>query len=193
MNQNSLFHLLLTNSINNESIVQEIVSNFERKELIKNEYFLREGDLNNEYLFLENGFMRTFTHDLDNNDVTTGFYSTNQFVFEPASFFNQSVSNESIQALSDCVVYVITFEKLNKLFHGIPEFREFGRSILVRGFASLKQRTLSLINESAEVRYNKFLQTNKEIFQHAQLKQIASYLGITDTSLSRIRKENARL
>jgi ribosomal protein L10 len=75
------------------------------------------------------------------------------------------------------------------LFHSIPEFREFGRAMLVKEFSMYKQRTLSLINQTAEERYKELISTGKEIFQYAQLKHIASYLGITDTSLSRIRRE----
>ena len=75
------------------------------------------------------------------------------------------------------------------LFHSLPEFRDFGRAILVKGFATLKLRMLSMITETAEERYAALLQSNPEIFQQAPLKYIASYLGITDTSLSRIRKE----
>lgn len=78
------------------------------------------------------------------------------------------------------------------LFHSVPEFREFARAMLVREFVSYKQRTLAMINKSAELRYEEMVRNNKEVFKHAQLKHIASYLGITDTSLSRIRKEFAR-
>jgi len=72
------------------------------------------------------------------------------------------------------------------------DFRDFGRSILVKGFSSLKIRMLSMITETAEQRYDTLLKTNPEIFQQAALKYIASFLGITDTSLSRIRKEYAK-
>ncbi|WP_431293338.1 hypothetical protein [Pedobacter sp. P26] len=75
------------------------------------------------------------------------------------------------------------------LFHSVPEFREFARAMLVKEFVAYKQRTLSMINKSAEERYANLVATNNEVFRHAQLKHIASYLGITDTSLSRIRKE----
>jgi hypothetical protein len=71
----------------------------------------------------------------------------------------------------------------------MPAFREFGRHILVRGFAGLKNRMLSMITDTAEVRYMKLLDSSPAIFQQASLKHIASYLGITDTSISRIRKE----
>jgi len=78
---------------------------------------------------------------------------------------------------------------LQTLFHNIPEFREFGRMILVKGFIAFKQRALSLINETAEQRLENLIKVRPEIFQKAPLKNIASYLGITDTSLSRIRRE----
>ena len=110
-------------------------------------------------------------------------------VFEVSSFFNRTKSRENIQALSDCKGWVVTYEKLNRLFHGLPEFRDFGRSILVKNFSLLKIRMLSMITETAEERYRNLLQNNPEIFQYAALKHVATYLGVTDTSLSRIRKE----
>jgi len=64
--------------------------------------------------------------------------------------------------------------------------------VLVRGYAALKDRILSHITDTAEKRYEYLLEQAPEIFRDAPLKAIASYLGITDTSLSRIRKELAR-
>ena len=172
--------------------VAEIASHFSEISFRKNDFFLKEGTISNNYLFLEEGFMRAFTYDLDGNDVTTGFFGEKQIVFEVASYFMRAPSKENIQALMDCKGYYLTYEQLNGLFHSMPEFREFGRAILVRGFVALKQRTLSMINDTAEKRYENLLSTNPEIFRNAPLKNIASYLGITDTSLSRIRKDLAR-
>lgn len=133
--------------------------------------------------------MRAFAHDVDGNEVTTNFYTSGQMIFEISSFFGRTRSKENIQALTDCEGWFITYAQLNYLFHALPEFREFGRSMLVKGFSGLKLRMLSTITETAEERYAALLKSNPEIFQHASLKTIASYLGITDTSLSRIRKD----
>ena len=168
---------------------EEIASHFSEKIVLKNEYQVREGQVCNEYLFLETGFMRAFTYDTDGNDITTAFYPKKHIVFEVSSFFNRAPSREIIVALSDCTGWYITYDQLQVLFHSIPEFREFGRSVLVEGYIALKQRMLSLINETAESRYTALVNKNAEIFQNAPLKYVASYLGITDTSLSRIRKE----
>lgn len=167
----------------------EIARHFTEKEMDKNEYFLKEGRISNEYLLLGEGFMRAYSLDINGNEVTTAFYNASYPVFEVASFFNRIPSKENIQALTPCKGWSLTYDKLNMLFHGLPEFRDFGRAILVKGFATLKLRMLSMITETAEERYAALLQSNPEIFQHAPLKYIASYLGITDTSLSRIRKE----
>ena len=170
----------------------EISNHFIYREIDKNEFFLKEGKISNEYLFIENGFMRAFAFDTAGKDVTTNFYSNNQVVFEVSSFFNRTISRENIQALNNCSGWSITYEQLNMLFHSLPEFRDFGRHILVKGFASLKERMLSTITETAEERYEMLIKSSPEIFQFAPLKYIASYLGVTDTSLSRIRKEFAK-
>lgn len=136
--------------------------------------------------------MRAFTHDQNGQEITTNFYAKNMVVFEVASLFHRTISKENIQAVTDCKGLVLTFDELNSLFHGIPEFREFGRAMLVNGFIMLKKRMLSMINETAEERYANLLQHNPEVFQYAHLKDIATFLGVTDTSLSRIRKQFAK-
>jgi len=192
MDQRKLIEFLHDSKLVSFSKAEEIASHFSKKDFAKNDWVLKEGQVCDEYIFLENGFMRAFAFDLDGNDITTNFYNSDQVVFEVHSFFNRTRSKENIQALTDCATWFITYEQLNTLFHTIYEFREFGRYILVKGFSALKNRMLSTITVTAEERYAELLSTKPEIFQNAQLKQIASYLGITDTSLSRIRKEFAK-
>jgi CRP-like cAMP-binding protein len=189
MDKVNLVEFFKTTGLVSLKTAEEIAAAFTARFIPKNDYLLREGRVSNEYLFLDHGFMRAFAHDTAGNDVTTNFYSDKQVVFEVSSFFNRTIGRENIQAVTDSEGWMITYEQLNMLFHTLPEFREFGRHILVRGFAGLKTRMLSMITETAEERYENLLKTNPEILQHAQLKHIASYLGITDTSLSRIRKE----
>ncbi len=189
MNKENLVKFFHNTNLVSLSTAHEIADRFTHKIIPKNQFLLTEGKISDEYLFLEKGYMRAFAHDLDGNEVSTNFCSSGQVVFEVSSFFNRTRSKENIQALTDCVGWYISYAQLNDLFHTLPEFREFGRSVLVKGFAELKTRMLAMITETAEERYEALLKTNPEIFQHAPLKQIASYLGITDTSLSRIRKD----
>ena len=190
-NERLIRFLQSTGLVNKEKAI-EIAGNFSDRSVLKNEFFLKEGKHCDDYLFLETGFMRSFAYNTAGDDITTNFYSENQVVFEVSSFFNRTPSKENIQALTDCRGWSITYEQLNKLFHALPEFREFGRHILVKGFSSLKTRMLSMITETAEARYESLLISNPEILRDAPLKNIASYLGVTDTSLSRIRKAFTR-
>ncbi|GAB4044246.1 Crp/Fnr family transcriptional regulator [Spirosoma jeollabukense] len=189
MNKEPLRNYIQHNSPASPQIVETITDFFEPKEFAKNDFFLKEGKISTDYLFLTEGLMRAFSFDTEGNEVTTYFYTKNRMVFEAASFFTHTNSAENIQAVTGCKGFTIPFEKLNGLFHSIPEFREFGRLMLVKGFVEFKQRTLALITRRAEERYADLMNSNPEIVQYAQLKHIASYLGITDTSLSRIRKE----
>lgn len=192
MEQEKLVRFLHSTNVISLPVAIEIAGQFTSKVIPKNKFLLLEGQVCQEYLFLERGCMRAFAYDIHGHDITTGLYSGNQIVFEVSSFFNRTVSKESIQAITDCEGWVITFEQMNQLFHSKAEFREFGRSLLVKGFAALKTRMLSTITETAEERYALFLKTNPELLHQVPLKHIASYLGVTDTSLSRIRRDYAR-
>lgn len=188
MTKEKLALFLQSNGLISPTQAREIVEPFAARSLGKGDFLLQAGKVSDDYFFLDSGFMRAFAYDTDGNDVTTGFYSSGQVVFEVASFFNRTPSAEYIQALTDCSGWCISHRQLNALFHERMEFREFGRSLLVRGFAALKGRMLAMITEPAAARYASLLKASPEILQHAPLKNVASYLGITDTSLSRIRK-----
>lgn len=168
--------------------IMNIIDCFEERRFSKNEFFLKEGKVC-DFLYLAEGLMRAYTFDLKGNEVTTNFFAGNRRVYDQASFFLQTASEENIQAITDCLGYSITYEKMNILFHSIPEFREYGREMLVKELVSYKKRTLAMINKSAEQRYEDLIKNDEQIFQFVQLKHIASYLGITNSSLSRIRRE----
>jgi CRP-like cAMP-binding protein len=181
--------LLLSNLSVSRQLLEDIVGHFEPKSFARHDYFVAMGKVNAHHFFMTKGFMRAFTYTPEGQEVTTDFFTSNRSVFEANSFITQTRSMENIQAITDCEGFLLSFERSNALFHAIPEFRDFGRRMLLNEFAAYKKRTLSLITQTAEERYAELVNTNKEIFQYAQLKHIASYLGITDTSLSRIRKE----
>ena len=174
-----------------KSVLLTIAEQFEEKALAKHDFLLKEGKVSG-YFYLHVGLLRAFTHDLEGNEVTTYFYAQNRVVFDASSFFLNIPSSENIQAVTDCQGYYTTFDKLNILFHTVPAFREFGRAMLVKEFVAYKQRTLAMINQSAETRYETLMRTHPEIFQYVSLKHIASYLGISERSLSRIRNEFAK-
>jgi CRP-like cAMP-binding protein len=188
MTKQPLIDFFQKNSFMSLETIMKVTGYFEARKFLKNEFFLREGRVS-DLLYLAEGLMRAYTFDLQGNEVTTNFFIKNRQVFDHASFFLQTHSEENIQAITDCSGYLITFEKMNTLFHSIPEFREYGRGMLVKELVSHKKRTLAMINKTAEQRYEDLIKDDKEIFQFVQLKHIASYLGVTNSSLSRIRRE----
>lgn len=166
-----------------------VISKFKRVEFAKNDYLLSEGSPANHYWFVESGFIRSFAVDPDGNDISTHFFSTGDIAIDWPSFFMRTPTRENIQALSACVCWQLDFATFQELFHNIVTFRESGRARLVGSYFELKKHNVSMIVDQAKERYKKLVQEKPRIVQNVSLKLIATYLGITDTSLSRIRKE----
>ncbi len=167
---------------------EEIAISFDAIQLKKGEFLLQEKNISDDYFYLEKGLMRTFLYDLQGDEITTNFFTENNIVFEVTSFFNRVPSESNIQAITDCYGFKICYEELNKLFHKKPAFRDFGRAILVKEFIASQKRNYGMINSTAEERYQALLASKPEILLYSPLKYIASYLGITDSTLSRLRK-----
>lgn len=168
---------------------EQIASTFHYKHVEKGTFLIEEGKICNTSHFIAKGCARMFTDDRDGNDVTTMIFSNAMFANDFYSFFKRTPASENLVAMSDCDTFYLEFEELQHNFHTIPEFREFGRMMLINGSFALKQRMLSMIKQSGEQRYAQLMENQPEIFQYIPLKNIATYLGITDTSLSRIRRD----
>lgn len=171
---------------------EAIFSKFKPVTFAKNRYLLTEGKTANHYWFVESGFVRSYAVDTEGNDISTYFYTVGDIVIDWPSFFLRNPTRENIQALTDCVCWQLDFDTFQHLFHGMEAFREQGRTRLVGSYFALKNHNISMIVEPAKERYKKLLREKPQIVQNVSLKQIATYLGITDTSLSRIRKEMAQ-
>lgn len=168
--------------------LETVLGQYERMEFAKNDYLIQEGTTANFYYFLESGFARSYVIDLEGNDISTKFFSSTDIVIDWHSYFLRTKCRENIQAIVPCTAWKITFENFMKLF-SIEAFREVGRTRLVNNYFELKTHSVSIIADPAKDRYLNLLKTKPDIVQNVPLKQIATYLGITDTSLSRIRKE----
>lgn len=162
---------------------------FEPIEFSKEELLLKENKINKDTFVLESGYVRSYTFNQNGEEVTTNIFSAPCFVNDFLSFFKQQPTSENYQCLTHCKLWKMNFEKVQSLFHNYPEFREFGRMMLVTNYSRLHDRMLGMIKDTAENRYRTLMKNHPEIFQNIPLKIIASYLGITDTSLSRIRRE----
>ncbi len=184
-----LFKNIYQHFLLSEEDVRTIASFHHNKKVAKDEILLKEGEVLESYYLLEKGLVRAFVHDVDNNDITTEFFIDGDIVIIPSSLFQQIESQETLQAVTDCELWEIKYEDFQEVFRSIPGFAEWGRLWFTYQLFTLKQRSLDMITVSATQRYLKLLKEKPQILQHVPLKYIASFLGITDTSLSRIRKE----
>lgn len=171
--------------------IELVSSKFYKIAFSKNSLLLEAGKTANHYWFIESGYIRSYVIDTVGNDITTNLYSPGDIVIDWPSFFLRNPTRENIQALSDSVCWRLDFDTFQELFHNIRNFREQGRTTLVGSYFALKRHSISMIADQAKDRYLKLLKEKPQIIQNVSLKHIATFLGITDTSLSRIRKEIA--
>lgn len=155
----------------------------------KGEFLLKKGQIANEYYILQTGLVRTYLYDYHGNEITTDFTEEKQIVIDVSSIFQRIPSQEYLQCLTDCKLWKIDFEAFQELFHDIPALREWGRAWMADILFQSKKRATEMITEPTKIRYLRLLNERSQIIQQAPLKHIASYLGVTDTSLSRIRKD----
>ena len=172
-----------------EEDLKLIFDKHEKLHFKKGDFFLKENEVSNEYFVLESGVVRSFVFDIDNNDITINFFTESDIIIEASSIFQRIPSMENIQAETDCVVWKINYDDFQELFLTIPALAEWGRAWMSYQLFYLKQRSVEVITKSATERYLDLIQAKPDVLKFAPLKNIASCLGITDTSLSRIRKE----
>lgn len=166
-----------------------IVYGYQKKTIAKGEFLIKANTVVQHYYLVESGFLRSFVIDLKGNEVTTNFYAKGSMVLEETSFFLKTHTKENVQAVEDTVVWQKDYATFQNHFNLSEKYREWGRAHLSKNFFVFKQRSLALLTETASKRYSDLLKQNPEIIKKASLKHIASFLGVTDTSLSRIRKE----
>lgn len=160
-------------------------------ELQQGTILLEKGKIANEFYVIEKGLFRSFVYDYNGNEITTEFYCTNEILIESFSLFQRMPSKENFQAVSDGTVWKIEYGDFQQLLNTVEGLREWGRTWATNQLFTIKQRSIDRFTISATDRYLKLMEERPQIIKQVPLKYVASYLGITDTSLSRIRKEIA--
>ena len=156
--------------------------------LEKNEFFIREGQYNPRLAYLTQGSIRC--HNIVNgNDITNAFLLNNQFVSDFSSLTQDIPCKRNFAAIETCELEYITKEKLFSLSRDFPELREWGAKIAEELFNDSMENQSELRSRSPEERYTHLIQRRPEVIQRVPLQYIASYLGITQVHLSRIRKK----
>lgn len=154
----------------------------------KGEVIFRNGEIAKDYILIESGILRKYVIDGNGNEVTTKFHSAGDFSIVMLSFFHQLPSSENIAAITDGVGWKISFTgfmDLLKLVKGLGEWR---RKWMADQLFISEQRSVDILVKTATERYVELLSSDPELVEQIPLKYLASYLGVTNSSLSRIRK-----
>ncbi|MPR37231.1 Crp/Fnr family transcriptional regulator [Salmonirosea aquatica] len=139
--------------------------------------------------FIVSGYMRSFHLDIDNKEITTDLNNGPRFFTSYAHFMNRTVSHETIHCITDCEVLRISRANVELRAEASSTLKDYTIRILQKRLAEEKERISDLANLTAEQRYLKFMKEKPNTARHVPLSYIASYLGITQRHLSRLRKE----
>jgi len=159
---------------------------FEKIVLSKNEYLLKEGQISRHLYFLEKGALRGF-YNLDGKEITHWFGFENDFVTSFHSFITNEPAVENIQLIEGCILWEISKEQLNKLFNAHHEIERLVRIVYEKYYIRLEERYVNAQFKTAKDLYENLLQQRPHILERVSLGYVASYLGISQETLSRIR------
>jgi CRP-like cAMP-binding protein len=163
-----------------------VMKHFETKTFKKKTNILKAGKTAKEVYFILSGCIRLF-YEKDGEDISAYFFTEKRFAGAYDSFISQKPSRLSIETLEDCEVLSISHEALQKLFNELPKMNEFVRKVLEERFVTLHDLFTSQILDSPEERYLNLQKERPELFNRIPQHQLATFLGITPVSLSRIR------
>lgn len=172
-----------------EDEIKFIESIFHKVVVKKGEILIQPGDkVDSQYYILE-GCLRAFHTDKQGKEYTIQFGIKDWWMSDFTAFFSGEKAILTVEALEDSIIYKINRKDKEYLYDQIPKIDRFFRIKLERAFAAFQKRILAGISKSAKERYLDFLATYPDIEKHLKNYHIASFLGITTESLSRIRKE----
>jgi CRP-like cAMP-binding protein len=148
----------------------------------------KEGEIEGEIYFLSAGLARLYYLNRDNDQITAFIFSENMFASCLESFINQQPSTQNLETLEDCTLLVLTKDKLDMLYERVPVTHVIMRKVMEARFVSAQRLLSSYILASPKERYELFALNYPHLVQRVPQYILASFLGITPVSLSRIRK-----
>lgn len=187
----SLKNLVKSFNILSDNEIEKGLGHFQPHWMKKNEYLIHEGEVCNWLAFVVSGVFRNYYTSSKHEEVTYCLAFPNTFITAYSSFITQKKTFENIIALSNAEVLIIKQAEFQQLVDANSQWNTFARIFAEQSYLLMENRLLALQMESAEKRYRDLLHQNPEYLQHVPLKYLASYLGVTQRHLSRLRKSFA--
>lgn len=161
---------------------------FVLKKIKKKELVAESGKVCRKVLFVNEGYFRFYHTDIKGNEITSDFYFAPSLITSYTSFITGAPSFVNVQAMSGMEVLEITKNDLLNLYDSYPKIERLGRLIAEEVAINSEEHLFLLLNQTAEMRYKRLLERNPQYVTTIPLQYIASYLGITQETLSRMRK-----
>jgi CRP-like cAMP-binding protein len=175
----------------NDSELEIIMPYFEARKFKKKSILLDIGKVSNEVFYIIKGCIRLYC-EKDGEELSTYFFTENMFAGSYDSYLSRKTSKVAIETLEECEVLVLTHEAQEKLYVIFPKMNEFIRKAIEQRFVLLHDLFISYLLNSPEERYLMLQKERPELLQRIPQHQIASFLGVTRVSLSRIRNRTAK-
>lgn len=168
--------------------MDKITSLFKETELKKGEYFTKSGQFCEKLSFVRSGFIRVFANAND-KEITQWISTKDSFITDLYSFTFKHRAKWNIQALTDCELYTIDKKNYTHLNNLVPNWPEIEKQFIAGCFVQLEDRVFSHLSLSAEERYDKLFDSSKELFNQVPSQYLASMLGMSPETFSRIRNK----
>ncbi len=165
-----------------------IASKFHFRQVKKGDYLLKQGRQCNQLTFIQSGLVRIYTT-VEDKEVTQWISTKGYFVTDLASFIFNTPARWNLQALTDGELYTIEKPDYDSLGDTIPEWHRLEKLFIAKCFIILEERVNSHLFMTAEERYNKLFELQPDLFNQVPLQYLASMLGMTPETLSRLRKK----
>ncbi|WGH76699.1 Crp/Fnr family transcriptional regulator [Tenacibaculum tangerinum] len=168
---------------------EQTVSTFKKQTLNKGDFLVQQGKVCKQIAFINKGILRTFYLNDKAEETTSCFCTENNLTTSYKSFILQQPSTLSLQALEETELLIIDYDNLQKLYSTSIVWQTIGRVVAEREYIIMEKYASVLNNETAKKKYLRLLKEQPSVLQKAKIEDIASYLGITRRTLSRIRQE----
>ncbi|MFT5820656.1 MAG: CRP-like cAMP-binding protein [Crocinitomix sp.] len=175
----------------NDSTWDRILPFFKEDKLLKKEYFAKENKTATKIAFLKTGVVRAYFINLEGKEYNKQFFVGQSIIGAYSSLLNGSINLIAQQALTDCTIYTCDYKTLTDLYDECPDLERFARKIAEYYFLEKEKKEIEIVLLDASQRYILFKKEFPSLEQLIPQLHIASYLGISATQLSRIRRQFA--